>query len=446
MIRNVITGFLAACIVVTTNGQQQNASFIQQPKSASVCPWEDAVFTAVFTARNLSAYSFTWSIDVDSLVWTVYKSRNRTLDDIGMASFLDGQRWETNLTIPGTIYPIYRGSVIGFLFSTNNTDTRADDVYLTYRDRLSGTLDINSQASDNVTYLNWQLLPYLNHSHLRYSLEVIDVTTGTGQNKGCGDGRRFFTESSCNVSTASLTSGHDYDYVVSFVYCPADENESAIEQLLAPADLDVTFSSSQWLFTWTSAFMQSGGRELEGLLYDIRLSDKDNNTRTQEQVSGYSYRFSPEPCEVRDNFNFEVKLAGPYSSNKTAEILTPSLSGLGSPEPTVTWQPDNHRILVQYQSPARRHQVILSNGNDVLYNVSTEDRQLSFPLAKEPQTIVVRIVPENCPGMSEVSAWFATGTRYLPVEVSHTPGIYQERILAAIIGGSLLITGLLRLQ
>ena len=206
--------------------------------------------------------------------------------------------------------------------------------------------------------------------------------------------------------------------------------------------------------------MQSGGLTTEVLLYDIRLSGENNNTRAQGQVSGYSYSFAPEPGELCDRFRFEVKLAALPGSNITAKALTPFLSGLGSPELRVIRQAGN-RILVQWQSPARRHQVTLSNGTDVFANVSTDAEQLPFSLPEGPQTIVIRVVPENCPGMSGITSRFViraeetpsatetppvTETPSAEVDTSHAFRVYQEGILAAILGSAFLITGLLRPQ
>ena len=424
-----VIGILGICMSGLLYGQQ--LSILKQPENTIICPWEDAVFTVEIdnTDRD-GGHIINWVVDgtaVDSM--TGFGQKEEANVTTMVATFF--------LTIPSSFYPSFTNSAIRLII------TDAGDIGVPYQSNngvlkrfytLNGTLTENHNTSNQTIYINWQLLPFLNSNNIRYSVTINDLTTGMPVD--CDD-CRFISETYYSFTPNNTYIGHELDYTISFDYCLREDDDENVELFLLPIDLKALPTHKNIQFKWASTFKQFGGLEFDGVFYNIQLTDiNDSSLSIQDQVSGHTYTFTPKPDKVCSTFNFEVKAADSPYANTTGKTITAALTDLGEPEISVSQQ-DDQQVLVQLASPAPLHRITLTNSTDQIADVVTPEKQQRFPVAQKQQTILVSVLPENCPGMSAATTLFVTEAPSM--ESNAASGIYQGMIMAAVTASSLLL-------
>ena len=425
-----VIGILGICISGLSYGQQ--LPILKQPENITICPWEDAVFTVEIDNTNRDGgHQFFWSINGTTVGNMMGLEQNDEVNTDTMVA-------TSFLTVSNTTYPDFINSHMHLTISDVNNlahITNSEFAALKQFYILKGTLPENHHTSNQTTHINWQRLLFLNSSNIRYSLTINDLTTGMPVD--CDD-CRFIAESYYSFTPNNTLAGHDLDYTVSFDYCLREDIDKDIELLFLAADLKAHATHKNILFEWASVYMQFVVLELDSIFYNIQLTDKnDSSYSIQDQVSGYTYTFTPKPDKVCSTFNFEVKAADSPYANTTGKTITAALTDLGEPEISVSQQ-DDQQVLVQLTSPASLHRITLTNSTDQIADVVTPEKQQNFSVAQKQQTILVSVTPENCPGMSAATTLFVT--KAPSMESNSATGVYQGMIMAAITASSFLLT------
>ena len=427
----------------------QTPFFVQPLENITVCPWEDAEFTARVNISISVSDFILWVVNTNPVfTWNYLPSSSQWLLDISnqeiggqlesLTPQIDNEITTVTLMAPAKTYPNFNQNI--FRITIRNVlatypELIAKEVTLTYFRTLNGTLAENHHTTSQTTHINWQPLHYLNESDIRYSLMINDLTTGMPVD--CED-CRFISEPYYSFTPNDTLADHELNYIVSFDYCLKEGINKGVEQLLS-LDLKAFPTHENILFKWTFLFPHFGGLELNSFelhddLYNIQLTDiNDSSYLIQDQVSGYTYTFTPKPNKVCSTFNFEVKAADSPNANITSETITVALTDLGEPEISVSQQ-DDRQVLVQLTSLAPLHRITLSNNTGQIADVVTPKKQLNFSVAQTQQTILVSITPENCPGMSAATTLFVTKTP--PMESNAVPitqAIYPWLVVAAVI-------------
>ena len=425
-----VIGILGICMSGLLYGQP--LTILKQPEDITICPWEDAVFTVEIdnTDRD-GSHIINWVVDgtaVDSM--TGFGQKEEVNVTTMVATFF--------LTIPSSFYPSFTNSAMKLIITdvgNIGVPYQSSNGVLKRFYTLNGTLTENRNTSNQTTYINWQLLPFLNGNNIRYSVTINDLTTGMPVDcENC----RFISESYYSFTPNDTFSGHELDYTVSFDYCLREDVDEDVELLFHPVDLKALSTPENIFLKWNSFFTQYGVLEINDALYSIQLTDiNDNSYSIQDQVSGYTYTFTPKPDKVCSTFNFEVKAADSLYANITGKTITAALTGLGEPEISVSQQ-DDQQVLVQLISPAPLHRITLTNSTDQIADVVTVEKQQRFSVAQTQQAILVSVIPENCPGMSAATTLFVTEAPSM--ESNAASGIYQGMIMAAVTASSFLLT------
>ena len=442
-----VIGILGICMSGLLYGQ--GVSVVESLKNTTVCPWEDALFTIAIISMNSDEQAFNWA---NSNLRELATAGEEHIDFHGMSISpishnLTSMIMTFNLRVPSITFPFYDGSLFSlfiFNFTFDNID-RSDrqfdfSAYLNYFNTRNGTLTENHQTSNQTTHINWQPLPFLNSSNIRYSLTINDLTTEMPVD--CDD-CRFIADPYYSFTPNNTLAGHELDYTVSFDYCLREEVDEDVELLFHPVNLKALSTHENIFLKWNSFFTQFGVLEVNDVFYNVQVTDKnDSSLSNQDQVSGYTYTFTPKPEKVCSTFNFEVKAADSPYANITGKTITAALTDLGEPEISVSQQ-DDQQVLVQLTSPAPLHRITLTNSTDQIADVVTSEKQHRFSVAQTEQTILVSVSPENCPGMSVAATLFVTeapSTELPSMESNAASGVYQGMIMAAVTASSLLLT------
>ena len=410
--------------------------------NTTVCPWEDALFTiAIKNMSSIDAYEFVWGEKSGAeLVRTGDEVKDGGLFSPPVSYNGTSKILTLSLTILGVTYPLYNNTIVRLIsinFDMPSEEPLSSDALLAYYNTRNGTLTENHQTSNQTTHINWQPLPFLNSSNIRYSLTINDLTTGMLVD--C-DGCRFIADPYYTFTPNNTLAGHELDYTVSFDYCLREDVDEDVELLFHPVNLKALPTHESIFLKWNSFFTQYGVLEINDALYSIQLTDiTDNSYSIQDQVFGYTYTFTPKPDKVCSTFNFEVKAADSPYANTTGKTITAALTDLGEPEISVS-QKDDQQVLVQLTSPAPLHRITLTNSTDQIADVVTVEKQQRFSVAQTQQAILVSVTPENCPGMSAATTLFVTEAPSPSMESNAASGVYQGMIMAAVTASSLLLT------
>lgn len=374
---------LALCIPELLYGQSPIISPADSDGTPSTrwCPWHEMVFQVEVNSSTLN--------DNAQATWVAGNTLklNQTIEENGDISTY-------TLTIPAFTYNQTSNVPKNIHFNLLNTE---QVIIATVSFTLSleietGTMATSHQPSSegDSFIISWNLLPFTNSSNARYDLTIQDLSTET--EVAC-ENCRYLSQSPYTFTPSPEIMGNTLQYTLDFHLCPA----SIATKILDVIELKARASNTELTFEWTSPFRQAGGLRYEDVRQIIRLDEQGGDNVIQNETEDYSYTYSPSAEKVCSTYIFSVKSSKGGSPKKSVTAVL----DLGTPEITIN-PAANNQFLVQWQSLASEHQIVVNDKDGVVADVTTDDNEFLSPEVND-QPLNMTITPQNCQGMSPVT-------------------------------------------